>query len=61
MGIDIELNREILTLLDVELLDAVLAEDTEKTLAGILTRNLDDIILRHPIVTCTCRNTALGG
>lgn len=61
MSIDIELNREIFTLLDVELLDAVLAEDTEKTLAGILTRNLDDIILRHPVVPCTCRNTTLSG
>ncbi len=59
MGIDIELDGEILTLLDIELLDTVLSEKTEHTTTGILTRYLDDIFLRHPIVTCASRNAAL--
>jgi hypothetical protein len=48
MGIDVELDGQILTLLDIELLDAVLAKEAEHTLAGILTGDLDDILLRHP-------------
>ena len=60
MGIDVELNGQILTLLDVELLDAVFSEDTEKTFTGILSRHFDDIVLRHPVVSCTGRNTTLG-
>ena len=60
MGVDIKLYRQIFTLLDVELLNAVFAEDTEKTLTGKLTGHLDDIILRHPIVSCTSRHTTLG-
>ena len=61
MGVDIKLHGDIFTLLDIELLDAILSEDTEKTLAGILTRNFDHIVLRHPVVSSTCRDTTLGG
>ena len=61
MGVDIKLHSEILPLLDVELLDTVLSEDTEKTLARILTRNFYHIVLRHPVVSSTCRDTTLGG
>jgi len=54
MSVDIKLHSEIFTLLDIELLDAIFSEDTEKTFTGILARNFDDIVLRHPIVTSTC-------
>ena len=53
MGVDVELDGEILTILDVELLDTVLSEETEHTLAGILSGHLDDILLRHPRVAST--------
>lgn len=45
MGIDIELHGEVLTLLDIELLDTVLAKQTEDAFAWILTWHLDDIFL----------------
>ena len=61
MSVDVELNSKVFSLLDVELLDAVFAEDAEKTLAGILTRNFDNVILRHPVVSCTSRNATLSG
>jgi len=48
MGIDIELDGDILVHLKVKLLDTILAEDTEDATLGILTGNLDDIVLRHP-------------
>ena len=61
MGVDVELDGQVLTLLDVELLDAVLAEKTEHASARILTRHFDDILLRHPTVSCTSRDATLGG
>ena len=60
MGVDVELDGQILTLLDVELFDAILAEKTEHALTGILTGHFDDILLRHPVVSCTSRDTTLG-
>ena len=51
MGIDVELHGEILAVLNVELLNAIFAEDTEHAFAGISTWYLDDIFLRHPGVT----------
>jgi hypothetical protein len=53
VGVDVELDGEVFTVLDVELFDAVLSEETEHTAAGILSGHLDDILLRHPRVTCT--------
>ena len=53
MGIDIELDREVFTTLYVELLDAILSEKTEHALTGILSRDLNDIFLRHPWISCT--------
>ena len=61
MGIDVELNGQILTLLDVELLDTILSEDAEKTFTWILSGHFDNVVLRHPIVSCTSRNTTLSG
>ena len=61
MRIDIELDGEIFTLLDIELFDSVLTKEAEYASAWILTRHLDDILLRHPTVTCTLRYTALCG
>ena len=52
MGVDIELYGQILALLDIELLDTIFTEDTEEALAGILARDFNDIILRHPVVAC---------
>ena len=37
MSVNVELDGQVLTLLDVELFDAILAEETEHTLTGILT------------------------
>ena len=50
MGIDVELNGEILTILNIKLFDAVFTKETEDTLAGILTGYFDNIFLRHPRV-----------
>ena len=54
MGIDVELNGDILIHLNIVLLDAVLAEDAEDATFGIGSGNFDDIVLRHPCVTCAC-------
>ncbi len=48
MGIDVKLNGDILIHLNIELLDALLAKNAKNTTLGILPRNFDDIILRHP-------------
>ncbi len=48
MGINIELNGDILIQLDIVLLDTVFAEDTENAALGILPRDFNDIVLRHP-------------
>jgi len=48
MGINIELNGDILIQLDIVLLDTVFAEDTENATLGILPRDFNDIVLRHP-------------
>ena len=45
MGVYIELNSQILTILNVELLDTVFTKETEDTLAGKRARHLDDIFL----------------
>lgn len=45
MGIDVELDGKILTILYVELLDTVFSEKAEYALARILSGNLDDILL----------------
>ena len=60
MGINIKLHGKIFTLLDIVLFDTVFTEDTEKTFLGVLSWNLYDIILRHPVVSRTCRHTTLG-
>ncbi len=59
MGIYIELYGHILVHLNIELLDAVLAENAEKHLTGILTRNFKNIVLRHPGIACACRDATL--
>ena len=53
MGINIKLDSHILTVLNVELTDTILAEYAEHATLGILTGNFDDIILRHPRVART--------
>ena len=59
MGVDIELNGHVLVHLKIKLLDAVFAENAEDTTSGILSGNFDNIILRHPRVSCTCRHATL--
>ena len=51
MSIDVKTYRHVLTILDIELFDTILSEDTEHTLAWILPWHLNDILLRHPRVT----------
>ena len=60
MGIYIKLNRHILIHLDIELLDAVFTKNTEHATLGILTRDLNNIVLRHPGIARTIRNTTLS-
>ena len=45
MCINIKLNGHVLTILNIELTDAVFAENSEHTTPGILTRNLNNIFL----------------
>ena len=52
MGIYVKLYRHVFVQLNVKLLDAVFTKHTEHTLAGVLSGNLDHIVLRHPRVTC---------
>ncbi len=46
--INIEAHGDILTLLNIELLDTVFAKNTEHALARILPGNFYHIVLRHP-------------
>lgn len=55
MGVDIELDSHVLVHLEVKLLDAIFAKDAEDAALGILSRNLNHIILRHPRVASTGR------
>ena len=59
MGINIELNGHILVHLNVKLFDAVFTEDSENATTGELSRNLNHIVLRHPLVSGAGRNTTL--
>ena len=52
VGIDIELDGDILVHLDIELLDPVFPKNAEHATLGILARDLYHIVLRHPRVTC---------
>ena len=52
-GINIKLYRQILTLLDIELLDAILTENVKQTTLRILSRYLQDIFLSHPLIART--------
>ena len=45
MGINVKRDSQVLTHLNVKLLDTILSEDTEHTLSGILPGNLNDIVL----------------
>ena len=56
--INIELNCEIFSLLDIELLNTVLTKNIKETTFRILTRNFKNIFLSHPLITCTSRNAA---
>ena len=53
MGVDIELNSHILVHLKIKLLDTVFTENTEDATLRILSGDFNDIILRHPRVSCT--------
>ena len=57
VGVNVERNSHVFTHLDVELLDAILAKHAEHAFARILTRHLYYILLRHPRVTRTLRDT----
>ena len=55
-GINIKLDCQILTILDIELLDTILTKDVEHAPLGILTRHFKYILLSHPRITRTGRN-----
>ncbi len=48
MSIYVERYGHVFTHLNIELFDAVFTEHTEYTLLGVLSRNFNHIILRHP-------------
>ena len=48
MRVNVKLNGDILTGLNIKLLDAVFTKDTEHHAARILARNLNDVVLAHP-------------
>ena len=52
VGVDIELDGDILVHLNIELLNPVFSENTEHATLRILTRDFNHIVLRHPRVTC---------
>ena len=60
VGINIELDGNIFVHLNVKLLNTVFAKDAEQTLARILSRNFDNILLRHPRVTRALRDTTIS-
>ena len=45
MGINIELNGQVLTVLNIELTNTIFTEDAEDATLGILTGNFNDIVL----------------
>ena len=53
MSVNIKLDGDVLTHLDVKLFNTILTKNTEKTFFRILAWYFNDIILRHPCVTCT--------
>ena len=57
-GIDVELDGQIISLLDVELLDAVFAEHIKQTTLRILAWHLEHILLSHPLIARAGRYTA---
>lgn len=59
MCINVERNRKFLTHLDVELLYAVLAKETEAHLFRILIMSLENVLLTHPRVARTSRYTTI--
>ena len=60
MCVDVELDGHVLVHLNVKLLDTVFAENPEDATARILSWNFNDIILRHPRITCSGRHATLG-
>ena len=59
MGINIKLYGQILTILNVELTDAILSKDAEYATLRILSWNFDYIILRHPRIARAGRGATL--
>ena len=60
VGVDVELDGDVLlTLLQGELLNAVLAEYAEDRFSRVHTWHLDDVFLRHPRVACSLTDAAL--
>ena len=60
VSINIKLHGKILALLNIELFDTILSKDTEKTFTWILSGHFNHVVLRHPVVSCTCRHTTLS-
>ena len=59
MGIDVELYSNLLSCLNVVLLDAIFSKDAEDHFSRILSWHFKDIFLTHPCVTRSGRNTTL--
>ncbi len=59
VSIDIKLYRQFLTILYIKLLDAVFTKESEHTLSWKLSGHFNHILLRHPCISCTLRNTTV--
>ena len=51
MSVNIEADCQFFTHLNIKLVDSIFAKNCKHTLLGILTRYLNDEILRFPVVT----------
>ena len=59
MCINVKLYRQVFARLDIKLPDTVFTKDAEHTLARILAWYFDYILLRHPRIASTCRDTTV--
>ena len=59
VSINIKLYRQFLTILNIKLLDTVFTKESEHTLSWKLSGHFNHILLRHPCISCTLRNTTV--
>lgn len=60
MGVDVELNVQLITNIDIEVAQTILAEDIEDHSVGIVFMSLQNKALDLPVISSTCRLAAAG-